>query len=242
MELLLLSNSQLPGREPFAHVAEELAPLLGREVLFVPYALADRAGYTARVAAALAPFGARVTGLHAVPDPVAAVRAARVLFVGGGNTFRLLAALRRAELLDVVRDRVWRGELTYIGSSAGSNVAAPTIRTTNDMPIVGVPDLRAFDLVPFQINPHYLDADPASTHMGETRAQRLEQFLEENDVPVVGLREGAWLRRSDTRLQLGGPTGGVLFRRGTARLELAPGADLAFLFTATPRYDVALGA
>jgi dipeptidase E len=238
MELLLLSNSQAPGREPFAHVAELLRPLVSdADVLFVPYALADRAGFTARLAAQLGPLGARVMGIDTFADPVAAVRAARVLFVGGGNTFRLLAALRRAELLDVVRDRVQNGRLTYIGSSAGSNVAAPTIRTTNDMPIVGVPDLRAFNLVPFQINPHFIDADAASTHMGETRAQRLEQFLEENDVPVVGLREGAWLHRRDAQLELGGPTGGVLFQRGTPMQALEPGADLERLLRVIPRYD-----
>jgi dipeptidase E len=180
----------------------------------------------------------KVTGVHALPDPAAAVATARVLLVGGGNTFRLLAALQRTGLIPLVRERVARGELRYIGSSAGSNVAAPTIRTTDDMPIVAVPDLRAFGLVPFQINPHYLDADPASTHMGETRAQRLEQFLEENDVPVIGLREGAWLRRSGGAVRLGGPTGAVLFGRGAAPRELEPGADLAFLLATEPRYDV----
>ena len=186
----------------------------------------------------MAPFGVRVIGLHACADPAAALAAARVVLVGGGNTFRLLAALRREGLLGIVRERVGAGTLRYIGSSAGSNVAAPTIRTTNDMPIVAVPDLTAFGLVPFQINPHYLDADPVSTHMGETRAQRLEQFLEENDVPVVGIREGAWLRRSGTRLHLGGPSGAVLFRRGAAPSELEPGADLSFLLATEPRYDI----
>ena len=163
--------------------------------------------------------------------------AARVLFVGGGNTFGCWP--RCGAPTSTPRPRAASGA-TYI-ISAGSNVAAPTIRTTNDMPIVGVPDLRAFNLVPFQINPHFLDADPASTHMGETRAQRLEQFLEENDVPVVGLREGAWLRRRDAQLELGGPTGGVLFGRGQAPLALAPGADLSRLLNAIPRYDVAAG-
>lgn len=241
MELLLLSNSQLPGREPFVHAAAELGPFLaGTDVVhFVAYALHDRDGYTARIAAVLRHFGVTVAAVHAAPDPAAAVRAARVLLVGGGNTFRLLSALQRTGLVEIVRERVARGELRYIGSSAGSNVAAPTIRTTNDMPIVAVPDLRSFGLVPFQINPHYLDADPASTHMGETRAQRLEQFLEENDVAVVGMREGAWLRRRGAALQLGGATGAVLFRRGVPPHELAPGADLGFLLATEPRYDTA---
>jgi dipeptidase E len=172
-------------------------------VHFAPYALAEHDGYTARVSAAVAPLGVAVHGLHVAGDPFQAVKSAEVLFVGGGNTFRLLRALQQLGLLDLVRERASSGELRYVGSSAGTNLACPTIRTTNDIPIVETAGLAALGLVPFQINPHYLDPVAGSTHMGETREQRLLEFLEENDGPVLGLRDGAYLRRSSARLTLG---------------------------------------
>jgi dipeptidase E len=124
-----------------------------------------------------------------------------------------------------------------MGSSAGTNMACPTLRTTNDMPIVEPGTFRSFGLLPFQINPHYLDPDPASTHMGETREKRIEQFLEENDVPVLGMREGSWLRRNGSMLTLGGTTGARLFRRGAAPQEFADGADLSFLLDLPANFD-----
>lgn len=233
-DLLLLSNSQLHGRPYLAHVRDELAAFLAgiRTLHFAPWALRDHAGYTAKVREAFAPLGIAVTGLHETGDARAALAAADALFVGGGNTFRLLDALQRHDLMELVRSRVERGELRYLGSSAGTNVAAPTIRTTNDMPIVQPRDLGAFGLVPFQINPHYVDADPSSRHMGETRAERLTQYLEENETPVLGLREGAWLRRRDGSLHLGGDTGAVVFRRASPPAEVRPGADLSLLLEA----------
>src|SRR6185295_14640441 len=127
--------------------------------------------------------------------------AAEAVSVGGGNTFRLLDTLQRSGLLGPLRLRVLAG-MPYVGASAGTNIAAPTIKTTNDMPIVQPASFEALDLLPFQINPHYLDADPASPHMGETREERLREYLEENQAPVVGLREGAWLDRDGARLTL----------------------------------------
>lgn len=240
VELLLLSNSRLPGRAPLEHVRDELFGFLaGAEVVhFAAHALHDRDAYAAQIAELLEPYGVRTVALHSSARPLAAIDEAEVLFVGGGNTFRLLAALRATGILETVRERVLSGALRYLGSSAGSNLAAPTIRTTNDMPIVDVAPLGALGLVPFQINPHYLDADPASQHMGETRAERIAQFLEENDVPVVGLREGAWLRREGDVLRLGGPSGAMLFRRGAEPEALADGADLSFLLEADARFDV----
>ena len=117
--------------------------------------------------------------------------------------------------------------MPYLGASAGTNIAAPTIRTTNDMPIVQPATFDALGLVPFQINPHYLDADPASRHMGETREERLREYLEENEAPVLGLREGAWLRVEGEAATLGGANGARLFRRGAEPVELPPGADLS---------------
>src|SRR5205085_2572735 len=144
------------------------------------------------------------------------------------NTFRLLASLQAHDLVAAIRACV-AGGMPYVGSSAGTNVACPTIRTTNDMPIVEPRTLDALALVPFQVNPHYLDADPRSTHMGETREQRLREFHEENDTPVLALREGAMVRVEGTRVTLLGTSGARLFRRGREPDELVPPAVLDFL-------------
>jgi dipeptidase E len=172
-----------------------------------------------------------VEAVHAAADPAAVVEGADGVFVGGGNTFRLTRDLHAFGLLEPVRRRV-AGGAPYMGTSAGSNVACPTLSTTNDMPIVQPASFATLDLVPFQINPHYLDLDPASTHMGETRDQRLAEFLEENDRPVVALREGAMLRVVDDRMTLLGAAGGRCFRRAAAPEEMAPGADLSRLLRA----------
>ncbi len=238
--LLLLSNSAMFGREYLEHAMPAIAELLGetRRVHFAAYALADLYGYTARVQSALSALDATVVGIHEAPDPREAIEEAAVLFVGGGNTFRLLARLQKLDVLELVRQRVETGALRYLGASAGTNVACPTIRTTNDMPIVEPASLTALGLIPFQINPHYEDPVPGSTHMGETREQRLLQFLEENDVPVLGMREGAWLRRRGSILQLEGTTGARLFRRGRPPEEILPGADLGWLLETSAQFDL----
>lgn len=237
-DLLLLSNSSLPGMGFLEHALGAIAELLGdrQTVHFAPFALADDDGYTAKVAETLEPLGVRVVGLHTV-DARAAVADAEVLFVGGGNTFRLLGAIQRGGLLEPVRRRVAAGDLAYLGSSAGTNLACPTIRTSNDMPIVEPDSFGALSLVPFQVNPHYLDPDPDSTHMGETREQRIAEFLEENDVPVLGMREGTWLRRRGADLTLHGAAGALLFRRGREAEPFDAGADLSFLLGERARYD-----
>lgn len=209
------------------YAEEEIRNFLGttKRVLFVPHALYDRDSYTARVGQRLGRMGYAVEGLHAAGSPQKAVLEAEAIFVGGGNTFRLLKALYENDLLQTIRDRVAAG-MPYLGSSAGSNVAGPTISTTNDMPIVEPPSFAALGLVPFQINPHYLDADPNSTHMGETREERILQFLEEHETPVIALREGAWLRCEGDKCRLGGATGGRCFRRGQTPQELVAGASV----------------
>lgn len=220
---LLLSNSRPPGGDaPFAHARDVLREHLGdRTVWFLPYARADHDDYTAAVAEALGELDVR--GLHTSPHPAATLRDADAVFVGGGNTFRLLRDVRRLGLLDPLR-AVER----YTGSSAGTNLACPTIRTTNDMPIVDPGGLDAVARVAFQVNPHYLDPDPASTHQGETREERIAELHEVDDVPVVGLREGAWLHARDGAVTLGGSTA-RLFRRGAEPTEHAPGEELSAL-------------
>ena len=187
MQLLLISNSTLYGGGYLDHAETEIRDFLGddgrvKRVLFVPYALHDRDAYAATAQQRFAKMGYQLSSIHATAHPVRAVNDAEAIFIGGGNTFRLLKALYDFNVLDPIRQRV-RGGMPYIGSSAGSNVAAPTIKTTNDMPIVEPPSFNALGLVWFQINPHYLDPDPDSTHMGETREQRLLQFLEEDSTP-----------------------------------------------------------
>jgi dipeptidase E len=167
--------------------------------------------------------GYELTSVHTAEDPIAAVNETEAIFIGGGNTFRLLKTLYDVELLEPIRKRVSNG-MPYIGSSAGSNVAAPTIKTTNDMPIVQPPSFNALGLVSFQINPHYLDPDPNSKHMGETREERIMQFLEENDTTVVGLREGAMLRIENGETFLRGSSGARIFRKAMEPIEILPGA------------------
>ncbi|MFC5824119.1 dipeptidase PepE [Nonomuraea insulae] len=239
MELFLLSNSRNHGHGFLEHVLDEVSDFIGPggHLAFVPFALKDHDAYTKVVAEALAPRGITVTGVHATADPLRAVAEAEVLFIGGGNSFRLLKTLQRTGLREVVRERVLAGELRYMGSSAGTNMACPTLRTSNDMPIAEPDSFEALGLVPFQINPHYLDPDPSSTHMGETRQQRLEEFLEDNDVPVLGLREGTWLRVSGSTARLGGAKAARLFTRGAEPRELAPGSDVPELLTMTPHFD-----
>ena len=223
--VLLISNSTLYGSGYLDHAESEIRSFLGavKRVLFVPYALFDRDKYAGTAQQRFQKMGYELTSVHTADDPVAAVNEAEAVFIGGGNTFRLLKALYDFDLLDVIRDCVSNG-MPYIGSSAGSNVAAPTIKTTNDMPIVQPPSFEALGLVSFQINPHYLDPDPNSRHMGETREERILQFLEENETPVVGLREGAMLRIENGETTLRGSTGARIFRRGMEPIEISPGA------------------
>ena len=225
--LLLISNSTLHGSGYLDHAASEISDFLGgvKRVLFVPYALHDASKYAAQARERFAKMGYELDSIHTSNEPAQALGEADAIFIGGGNTFRLLKALYDHDLLGPIRERV-RAGVPYIGSSAGANVAAPTIRTTNDMPIVQPPSLDALGLVSFQINPHYLDADPNSTHKGETREERIIQCLEENETPVVALREGAMLRIEEGKTLLKGSNGARIFRRGHEPVEVLPGAYL----------------
>ena len=225
--ILLISNSTLYGSGYLDHAETEIRSFLGdvKRVLFVPFALYDRDKYAATAQQRFAKMVYELSSINTAANPKQAITDTDAVFTGGGNTFRLLKALYDYDLLGSIRERVKAG-MPYIGSSAGSNVAGPTIRTTNDMPIVQPPSFDALGLVSFQINPHYLDSDPNSKHMGETREERILQFLEENDTPVVGLREGAMLRIENGETILRGSTGARIFRKGLEPIETFPGAHL----------------
>ena len=225
--LLLISNSTNHGEPYLDHCMPEIVNVLdgASEIGFVPFALHDRAGYAAKAVERFAVEGIGVREVTADEAGRALLEELPAIFVGGGNTFRLLKVLHESGLLPTVRQRVGDG-MVYMGASAGSNIAAPSIKTTNDMPIVQPPSFDALGLVSFQINPHYLDSDLGSKHMGETRQQRLVEFLEENDTPVVGLREGAWIHVAGEAVRLGGRRGARIFRRGCDPEERPSGAYL----------------
>jgi dipeptidase E len=222
MRLLLISSSNVHGSGYLDHAEGEMRALGAKRIAFAPFALGDRDSYTERVRERLAKMEIDVIELKSARD----LDGVDALFVGGGNTFRLLKTMYDLSLLDPIRLRVRSGALHYIGSSAGTNIAAPTIRTTNDMPIVEPPSFDALGLVPFQINPHYLDPDPSSTHKGETREERILQFLEENAAPVIGLRESSMLRVVDSEVSLLGTATARIFIRGRTPYEVSPGQVL----------------
>lgn len=220
MRLLLISSSLVHGYGYLDHPEPEIKRHLKgkKRVAFVPFAAFDHDAYTAKVSERFGRMGFNIVSIDEFES-------ADAIFVGGGNTFRLLKKLQDRNLLDPIRQRV-RDGMPYIGSSAGSIVTCPTIRTTNDMPIVQPQSLNSLGLIPFQINGHYLDPDPGSTHKGETREDRLREFHEENDTPVVGLREGTMLQVEDDAHTLVGLKSARIFRRGKAPIEVGPGKAL----------------
>lgn len=235
MELLLLSNSTNFGQPMYSHAADAFGEVTqGRSVVFIPFALADWDDYADRAIAAMAAFGIESTSAHRADAPDRAILEADVVMMGGGNTFRLLDSLYRLRVVEGLSQRVRSRATRYIGASAGTNVACPSIRTTNDMPICHPPHFDALGLVPFQINLHYIDADPHSTYMGETRETRIEEFLEESDCPVLAMYEGSWLRVSEQRATLTGP--GRLFQR-EGREALDSGVDVSQLLGLSPTFD-----
>src|SRR3989440_897064 len=230
MRILLISNSTIHGRGYLDHAEEEIGKFLGhaKTVLFFPFALHDRDGYAAKASARFAEMGYTMTSAHSARDRFQAIADTEAIFIGGGNTFRLLKALQDLELVEPILRRVRQGA-PYIGSSAGANVAGPTIKTTKDMPIVQPRSFDSLGLVPFQISPHFQDPDPTSTHMGETQEERILQFLEENETHVLGMREGAWVRIENQSVTLRGSSGARIFRRGEKPVEAVTGDEISDL-------------
>ncbi|MFN2441635.1 MAG: dipeptidase PepE [Thermoanaerobaculia bacterium] len=225
MKLLLLSNSSIHGEGYLDWAESEIRPFFSgvQRVVFVPWALDDVDGYARTARERFEKMGIALTSIHEASEPRAAAAEAEGFFVGGGNSFRLLTRLYVTGTLEAIGRRVREGGARYMGSSAGTNMACPSIKTTNDMPIVYPPSFDALGLIPFQINPHYLDPDPGSTHMGETREKRILEFHEMNDAPVLGLREGALIRVDGSEATLWGRKGARLFRKGEEPKELEPG-------------------
>lgn len=233
--LLLISNSTLHGSGYLEHCKDQIKEFLSskvKTVLFVPYALHDRDGYAAKAKEAFMDMGYAVESIHEKPSAVDAVENAEAVFIGGGNTFRLLKTLYDEKIVEVIKKRVEDG-MPYIGSSAGTNVGTVSINTTNDMPIVYPPSFKAIGLVPFNINAHYMDPQEGSTHMGETREQRISQYHEYDDSPpVLGLREGCMVHVEGESAILKGRTDARLFVRNQPPVEYKPGDDLSFLLKA----------
>lgn len=242
--LLLISNSTNPGEPyldwPKPYIGDFLAGQRIRRILFIPYAgigldIADLNKsydvYEDKVNQVFNTLGYSVYSLHREPDPVEAILNAEALAVGGGNTFYLVYMLHFLGLMEPIRKRVLEG-MSYMGWSAGSNVACPALKTTNDMPIIQPASFECLNLVPFQINPHYLDAHPQG-HGGETRQQRIEEFLLVNrNIFVVGLREATLLEMEGNTLHLKGKRPMRVFRYGQAPMECDPGLDIGFLMDA----------
>jgi dipeptidase E len=227
-QLLLISTSTVYGTGYLDHAESEIVDHLRgiEKVLFVPYALKDHDAYANKACDRFSKMGFQCESIHKSASPKSAVEAAEAIFIGGGNTFRLLKALYDFDLVESIRERVLSG-MPYTGASAGTNIAGPTIRTTNDMPIVEPPSLNALNLFPYQINPHYQDSDLSSKHMGETREERLLQYLEENYVPVIGLREGSMLRVGQGTIRLVGSPAARIFEHGKAPYEIAAPATIS---------------
>ena len=233
MRLLLLSNSTIPGEEYLSWAKAEIQTFLGDNpstAVFIPYAAVSFGydEYEAKVDKVFSEFGCQITGIHHALDPVQAVENAETIVIGGGNTWRLVQQMHEHQLMEAIRAKVQAGT-PYIGWSAGSNVACPSMKTTNDMPIVDPQGMDTLHLIPFQINPHYLDVHPAG-HGGETREDRIREFIEINpDVFVLGLREACLLKCEDNVLQLIGSKTARLFRKDCQVRELSSQDDLSFL-------------
>ena len=233
MRLLLISNSTNPGEPYLAYPINNIKEFLGSQpvrALFIPYAAVTFSfdEYEEKVSERFREIGHDIISIHRYNDPVSAVRDASSIVVGGGNTWKLLKMIQDNKLIDIVRQKIFGGT-PYIGWSAGANVACPTIKTTNDMPVFEPDSFDAFNLIPFQINPHYLDSNPAG-HSGETREQRIEEFIVANPgIFVTGLREGTMLVRENERINLLGSRKVRVFKKGSVPLELGPADDLSFL-------------
>lgn len=231
--LIIASTSTVHGQDPLEYLLEDLKVLYSTtdSILFIPYARPSgisHDAYTQKVQKAFTKIEKSIVGIHEFENPKDAVHHAKGIFVGGGNTFVLVNQLYKNDLITKINQVVSEG-VPYLGTSAGSNICGLTMNTTNDMPIVYPPSFKTLGFVPFNINPHYLDPDPTSTHMGETRETRINEFHKFNTQPVVGLREGSWLEVKDRTVTLRGQLDARIFTHGKPPYEINTGTDLSSL-------------
>jgi dipeptidase E len=232
--LLVASTSTVFGGSYLEYLLEEMSLLFQNtdEVLFIPYACPNGIShdtYTAKAAEAFSKIDKKLVGIHSFSSPEDALQKAKGVFTGGGNTFLLVSQLYANNLMQPLRETIFNG-LPYLGTSAGSNICGISMQTTNDMPIVYPPSFKTLGALPFNINPHYIDPDPSSTHMGETRETRIKEYHTQNSVPVVGLREGSWLQVSGDSILLKGTLTARIFQQNQDPVEVASGTELTTLF------------
>ncbi|HFK5519212.1 dipeptidase PepE [Elizabethkingia anophelis] len=232
MNILLASTSTLFGGQYLEYIREEIIKLFNGadEIIFVPFARPGGIShdeYTYKARSFFSTINIKVKGLHEFDNPVKALNEAKGYFTGGGNTFLLVKTLHEQGLLSVLKQNVESGK-PYMGASAGSNIGGLNMRTTNDMPIVYPPSFECMGLVPFNLNPHYLGPNPELHHNGETRETRILEFLTQNDTPVVGLREGNWIRRIGDKITTEGSELTRIFERGKEPYEIEAGSELKF--------------
>lgn len=233
MKLLLISNSTNSGESYLDYPKNNIKEFLGSrsvEAIFIPFAAVTFSydEYEKKVAERFHELGHRIKSLHHFKDKKAAIEGSEAIVVGGGNTWQLLKKVQEYKLTGAIREKV-RGGTPYIGWSAGSNLACPTIRTTNDMPVVEPDSFSALNLIPFQINPHYIDVNPVG-HAGETREERIREFIEINPgLFVTGLREGTMLLLENNELKLIGNRSMRIFKKGKLPYEVTQNDDLSFL-------------
>lgn len=207
-KLLLASTSTIHGSSYLAYIQDEIADFFSGidEILFIPFARPSGISheqYTEIAQQGFSSIGKKIIGLHTTTNFKEAIINAKGIFTGGGNTFLLVTQLYQEDIMDTLREVILNGT-PYMGTSAGSNIAGQTMQTTNDMPIIYPPSFKTLGVVPFNLNPHYLDLDPNSTHKGETRETRIKEFHKLNAIPVIGLREGSWLRIENQTINLKG--------------------------------------
>ncbi|APG61254.1 dipeptidase PepE [Christiangramia salexigens] len=230
---ILASTSTLHNQDYLEYLIPHIKELYknAEEVLFIPYARPGGISldeYTAKANEAFAKAGLKLKGIHEFRDPAKAVENAEGIFTGGGNTFLLVSELYRNKIMNLIKTVVLDGT-PYMGTSAGTNITGLTMQTTNDMPIIYPPSFKTIGLVPFNINPHYLDPDPNSEHKGETRETRIKEFHGLNSQPVIGLREGSWIELVGNKITLKGNLPARLFEKDKLPYEIESGTDLTDL-------------
>ena len=230
--LIIASTSTIHGGTYLSYLLDEISELYkGTEkILFIPYARPSGISYdeyTKVAADAFSKINKRIVGIHTFDDPIEAINNAQGVFVGGGNSFVLVSQLYKNNVIQILREAIFNG-LPYLGTSAGSNICGASMQTSNDMPIVYPPSFKTLGVIPFNINPHYLDPDPTSKHMGETRETRILEFHSQNTIPVAGLREGSWLRVHGDSIILHGTHSARIFEQGKKPFEMESGSSIKF--------------